>query len=84
MSGTEAYNLKLLRLAFRYSELITSDKTEDTAKEPDVPEYLDPTGELAYIGYAFETYHNYSSTYGFAAPMKNKSNKKPDSPWYDL
>ena len=84
VDGTAAYNLKLLRMAFRYSELITTDKTEDPAREPDTVEYIDPTGELAYISYKFDGYHNKASTYGFAAPVTNKSVKKPDSVWYDL
>lgn len=83
-SGIFAYNIKMLRLAFRYSELVTKDETEDDAREPNPLTCIDPTGELAYMSYKFDGYHNKKSTYGIAIPLTNKSDKKPDSEWYDL
>lgn len=82
--GDFAYNIKMLRLAFRYSELLTKDKTEDEAREPNPLTCLDPTGELSYMSYKFDGYHNKQSTYGIAIPLTNKSDKKPDSKWYDI
>lgn len=77
-------HIRMLRMAFRYSQLITLDKTEDPAREPDLPLYLDPTGELAYMKYAFDSYHNKDSRSGIAIPAKNSSDKKPNSIWYDF
>ena len=77
-------NLRMLRLAFRYSDLLTSDKTEDTAREPHPLTCIDPTGELAYMSYTFDGYHNKNSLYGIAMPLTNKNDKKPDSVWYDF
>lgn len=77
-------NLRMLRLAFRYSDLLTSDKTEDTAREPHPLTCIDPTGELAYMSYTFDGYHNKNSLYGIAMPLTNKSDKKPDSVWYNF
>lgn len=83
-SGVFAYNIKMLRLSFRYSELITKDQTKDSTREPQPASYSDPTGELAYMSYAFDSYHNMESKYGIALPVKNKSNIRPDSIWYNI
>ena len=77
-------NIRMLRMAFRYSELLTKDKTEDPAREPDPLTCIDETGELGYIAKNFDGYHNKQSVYGFAAPLTNKTDKKPDSVWYDF
>jgi hypothetical protein len=83
-SGVFAKNIKMLRLSFRYSELLTKDETQDEAREPNPLTCIDPTGELSYMSYKFDGYHNKNSTYGIAIPLTNKSDKKPASDWYDL
>ena len=82
-TGVFAKNIKMLRLAFRYSELLTKDETQDDAREPHPLTCIDPTGELSYMAAHFDGYHNKNSTYGIAIPLTNRSDKKTND-WYDI
>lgn len=75
-------NIRLMRMAFRYSDIETADPGH-SQKYAWVLPYEDPTGELAYMATRFDSfYHNYTG-YGIAFPVSNTDVKdfRPDK-WY--
>lgn len=75
-------NIRMMRMAFRYSNLEYHDPGHDQKFAP-LLEYEDKTGELAYMATEFDSFtHNYTG-YGIAFPLSNKDTKdfKPDK-WY--
>jgi len=77
-------NIRLMRMAFRYSDLETSlpeTKTTSSTYES-VHAYTDPSGELDAMT-AFDSFHYNDPGYGIAIPAKNlaKAAFTPDK-WY--
>ncbi|MBR6793593.1 MAG: DUF4838 domain-containing protein [Clostridia bacterium] len=79
-------NIRLMRMAFRYSELETADAINRPTKEKvryvAFREYDDPTGELAYMA-QFDSFYQNDTGYGIAFPVTNTDTKdfEPDE-WY--
>jgi len=78
-------NIRLLRMAFRYSDLEVKDSFTEVRKNiwDPVFDYEDKTGELAYMAQNFDSFINSSSGYGIAMPISNTDTKGfvPDK-WY--
>lgn len=75
-------NIRLMRMAFRYSDLEYHDPGHNQ-RFAWLLEYEDKTGELAYMATKFDSFeHNYTG-YGIAFPLSNKDTKdfQPDK-WY--
>lgn len=77
-------NVRLMRMAFRYSDIETSDPGH-TQKYQWVLEYEDSTGELAYQATRFDSFYHSTVGYGIAFPVANTDTKdfKPDT-WYNF
>lgn len=79
-------NIRLMRMAFRYSELETADRinqpTAEKVRYVAFREYNDPTGELAYMA-QFDSFYQNDQGYGIAFPVTNTDTKgfQPDE-WY--
>lgn len=79
-------NIRLMRMAFRYSELETQDSTNVKDREYEkFQTYEDPTGELAYMATHFDSFHHNNPGYGIAFPITNIDTKSfiPDE-WYNF
>ncbi|MBQ8605933.1 MAG: DUF4838 domain-containing protein [Clostridia bacterium] len=83
-SKNERNNIRMLRMAFRYSHLITIDESEDNAKEPNVPTYVDKTGELTIMAESFDSFGDEQNRSGIAIRVKNRGAQKTDDIWYNL
>lgn len=75
-------NVRLMRMAFRYSDIETSDKGSRQPYAWVLP-YEDPTGELAYQAVNFDSFYHSKTGYGIAFPVQNTDTKGfvPDK-WY--
>ncbi len=81
---TERNNIRLLRMAFRYSEIETADPSNATREKVSrFQDYDDPTGELAYMGTHFDSFYHNDPGYAIAFPVTNTDTKDftPDK-WY--
>lgn len=77
-------NIRLLRMAFRHSDLDTFDKTTEVWDWKGAHrEYDDPTGELAYIATNYESFSRCDPGYAISCPALNTDTKGfvPDV-WY--
>ena len=78
-------NIRLLRMAFRYSDLEVNDSFTPVRENiwTRVFDFEDKTGELAYMAQNFDSFINSSSGYGIAMPISNSDTKDflPDK-WY--
>lgn len=77
-------NVRLMRMAFRYSDVETSDPGH-RQRYAWVLEYEDPTGELAYQATRFDSFYHSTAGYGIAFPVANTDTKsfQPDI-WYSF
>lgn len=81
---TQRNNIRLLRMAFRYSEIETADSANRERKTfSRFQEYDDPSGELAYMAVHFDSFRHNDPGYGIAFPVTNTDTKDfvPDA-WY--
>lgn len=79
-------NVRLMRMAFRYSDMETGDSAnEDRKVFGRFQEYEDPTGELAYMAVNYDSFLHCDPGYGIAFPVTNTDTKAfvPDK-WYDF
>lgn len=81
---TERNNIRLLRMAFRYSELETADPSNARRIEATrFQEYDDPSGELAYMAVHFDSFFHNNSQYGIAFPVTNTDTRSfVPNQWY--
>lgn len=82
----ERNNVRLMRMAFRYSELETSDPANERRTQVSrFQDYDDPTGELAYMAVHFDSFKHNDPGYAIAFPITNTDCKGfgPDK-WYDF
>ena len=80
----ERNNIRLLRMAFRYSDLDSFDKTSEVWDWKGAHrEYDDPTGELAYLATGYESFARNNPGYGISCPALNTDTKgfEPNE-WY--
>ncbi len=82
----ERNNLRLLRMAFRYSDLDTFDKTSEVWDWKGAHrEYDDPTGELAYIATHYESFGRNDPGYAITCPAFNTDTKDfVPNEWYQF
>ncbi len=78
----ERNNVRLLRMAFRYSELIVSDPVTLQSSKP--VHYEDPTGELSFMGTHFDSYYAHHTGYGIALPIANRTDAPAPDHWYEF
>ena len=81
-------NIRLMRMAFRYSELEAADRinqpTGEKVRYVAFREYDDPTGELAYMA-QFDSFYQSDIGYGIAFPVTNTDTKAfQPSIWYQF
>lgn len=79
-------NIRLLRMAFRYSEVETGDLANAVrTKSSRFQDYEDPTGELAYMATHFDSFLHNNPGYGIAFPVTNTDvhHFVPDK-WYQF
>lgn len=79
-------NIRLMRMAFRYSDIETHDSANvGRTAFGRFQEYDDPTGELAYMAVNYDSFLHCDPGYGIAFPVTNKNTKgfTPDK-WYDF
>lgn len=81
---TERNNIRLLRMAFRYSELETADPSNARRIEATrFQEYDDPSGELAYMAVHFASFFHNNSQYEIAFPVTNTDTRSfVPNQWY--
>ena len=83
---TQRNNIRLLRMAFRYSEIETADLSNRERKTfSRFQEYDDLSGELAYMAVHFDSFRHNDPGYGIAFPIMNTDTKGfvPDG-WYEF
>lgn len=83
-------NVKLFRMAFRYSDLEVNDPIQKTRRRlaPVMP-YMDPTGELRYMANHFDSYQKdpalgHGSGYGINMPVERGETAFRGNDWYVL
>ena len=77
-------NIRMLRMAFRYSDLEAQESYGQTGDEPyaTLQKYNDPTGELYYMSTQFDSFQWNDPGYGITIPVDcPKSDFMPDH-WY--
>jgi len=84
LSPRERNNIRLFRMAFRYTDLETADPG-CRQKFAWVLPYEDTTGELAHMAVKFDSFYHSKLGYGIAFPLSNTDTKGfvPDK-WYDF
>ncbi len=75
-------NLRLLRMVFRYSHLISIDGSTERHIKQRMME--DPTGELAYMATHFDSYYANETGYGIAIPVSNRTDAAAPNIWYQF
>ena len=83
---TERNNIRLLRMAFRYSDIETADSSNSRRTAVSrFQDYDDPTGELAYMATHFDSFRHNDPGYAIAFPVTNTDTHSfvPDK-WYDF
>ncbi len=81
---TERNNIRLLRMAFRYSDIETADPSNIRRTVfSRFQDYDDPTGELAYMAVHFDSFRHNNPGYAIAFPVTNTDTRGfvPDK-WY--
>ena len=75
-------NIRLMRMAFRYSDIETADSGSGQPYSLVLP-YEDPTGEIAYMAVNFDSLYHSKTGYAIAFPVSNTDTKGfvPDK-WY--
>ncbi len=75
-------NIRLLRMAFRYSHLSTLAAPNNHSVDCKVCD--DPTGELAYMATHFDSYYSNYTGLGIAIPLKMHTGAPAPDHWYIL
>lgn len=75
-------NIRMMRMAFRYSHLATVDAAEDRGLHPTT--FEDPTGELAYMATHFDSYYANHTGYGIALPVVQRTDAPAPNHWYEF
>lgn len=77
-------NIRMMRMAFRYSDLITHDPLHKVCSVW-LMEYEDATGELAFMAKNYDSFVQNKVGYGIDFPLSNKDTKdfQPDK-WYQF
>lgn len=73
-------NVRLLRMAFRYTDLSNNDPTEPAAQGNTT--YTDSTGEIGIMKSYFDSLRNEQSCFGIAFPVDNSSDVAFTDKWY--
>lgn len=73
-------NIRMMRMAFRYSHLAVTDSVSLKGIKTKV--FEDPTGELAYMATHFDSYLANHMGYGIAIPLANRTDAAPPNQWY--
>ncbi|MBP3362000.1 MAG: DUF4838 domain-containing protein [Clostridia bacterium] len=77
----ERNNIRMMRMAFRYSDLEVTNRIADLA-EINVSKSKDENGELWYISKKFDSFKSGKAGFGIALPvLENEKGYKPDK-WY--
>ena len=75
-------NLRLLRMAFRYSDLAAAEESTTKRKYERVREdYADATGELGYMT-RFDSFWKNNPGYGISFPLESKERDFTPDKWY--
>lgn len=83
-------NVKLFRMAFRYSDLEVNDPAQKMRRRlQSIMEYEDPTGELRFMANTFDSYQpdpavGHGSGYGINMPVKRGETAFKGNLWYEL
>jgi len=83
---TARNNVRMLRMAFRYSDLETSqpESPQDDKNYASIMEYRDPTGELKLMC-EFDSFHYNNPGYGIAIPCKSLNDTTYERDiWYNF
>ena len=75
-------NVRLLRMAFRYTALSNNDPTEPAAQGNTT--YTDPTGELGLMRTRFDSFQNKASCFAIAFPVDNENNTDSKDKWFEF
>ena len=78
----ERNNIRMLRLAFRYSDLLVTDAISPKSCKPNT--YEDPTGELAYMSTHFDSFFAHHTGFGIALPVANRTDAPAPNHWYEF
>lgn len=78
-------NIRLLRMAFRYTDIETNENISKTDRKLQMVEeaYEDTTGELAYMS-KFDSFWKNDPGYGIMIPVKSKKKNFVSNKWYDF
>ena len=80
---TTRNNIRLSRMAFRYTDLEVFDSTTATREAYSrFQTYEDPTGELAYMATHFDSFTHNDPGYGIAIPVTNTDSDFAPDKWY--
>ena len=83
VNTTARNNIRLSRMAFRYTDLEVSDSTTATREAYSrFQTYEDPTGELAYMASHFDSFTHNDPGYGIAIPVTNTDSDYIPDQWY--
>ncbi len=79
-------NIRLMRMAFRYSEIETADPANNPRKQAGrFQDYEDPTGELAYMATRFDSFRHNNPGWAIAFPVTNTDSRDfAGGYWYDF
>ena len=82
---TERNNVRLSRMAFRYTDLEVNDPLDvpDRGLEQTL-EYVDPMGELGYLATNFDSFTRNDPGYAIAIPATNTVKGNICDKWYDF
>lgn len=77
-------NIRMFRMAFRYSDLECQESKGKTGDEPyhSLQKYRDPTGELSYMSKRFDSFHWNDPGYGIAIPVDAECSDFIPDHWY--
>lgn len=82
-TATERNNVRLSRMAFRYTDLEISDPVEIEDRDQQLTlKYVDPTGELGYMAANFDSFTRNDPGYAITIPAENGAGGNPPDRWY--
>ena len=76
-------NIRMMRLAFRYSDLTVSDPVEDKSSHR-LLKYEDKTGELAYMAAHYDSYFANYTGYGISVLAEGQAPDTAPDKWYEF
>ncbi len=77
-------NIRMLRMAFRYTELEVKDSIDwEKRAQKTTAEYADPAGELAFLATHFDSFTRNDPGYAITIPATNVEDKTKTQPFYE-